>query len=47
MNCYGSGLIIILLYAIGEAASGNNVLLTEAGNDILTEDSKTLLVETV
>ena len=47
MNVYGGGLITILLYGMGEIASGQGVLLTEAGDDILTEASQTLLVETV
>ena len=45
MNAYGSGFIPILIYAQGEIASGQWVILTEAGDDILTEASATLLVE--
>ena len=47
MNVYGSGFIPIINYALGEIASEQGVLLTEASNDILTESSNTLLVETV
>lgn len=47
MNCFGSGLISILIYGQGEIASGQGVLLTEASDDILTESSDTLLVESV
>lgn len=42
---YGSGFITILIYGLGEIASGTGVILTESGNDILTEASDTLLVE--
>ena len=47
MNSYGSGFITILIYGLGEIASGQGVILTEAGDDLLTEASDTLLVESV
>lgn len=47
MNCYGSGLITVLLYGVAEqAAENNNAIVTELGTNILTETSQNILIET-
>lgn len=47
MNCYGSGFIPLIIYAMWEEAAMNGVLLTEASDPILTEGSDYLLIESV
>lgn len=45
MNWIGSGFITILNYAsYGEAVEEEGALITESGSNILTEDSKDILV---
>ncbi len=46
MNVIGSGFIVILNYAsYGGGAEDANTIDTETGQNILTEDSKDLLIE--
>jgi hypothetical protein len=47
MNCYGSGLIPILIYAsaIAEGGETNHAITTESGQDILTELSQEIFTE--
>lgn len=47
MNCYGGGLITILLYGVGIVDVESGAILTESSIDVLTEASQTLLTETV
>ena len=46
MNWYGSGFITIINYASGaQGAMEANTIDTESGQNILTEDSRELLIE--
>ncbi len=47
MHWWGSGFVPIIIYAgSGSFVESQHVLLTENNFDILTEDSKELLIET-
>lgn len=45
MSWLGSGFITILIYGQGEIGSGQFNLLTEIGDDMLTEAGENILIE--